>query len=99
MLFYNIVSTCIFSYRHLGMDPFVNIAWKCQARIEGNGSLGCIGLNPRSCCVDLLIYMKTHMHLFMCSATPFFCTKINCFLSMYFIFSQKSTVVEIQAAS
>lgn len=57
------------------MDPFVNIAWKCQAHIEGNWSLDCIGSNSLSCCVDLLIHMKTHMHLFMCSTTLFFVQK------------------------
>lgn len=57
------------------MDPFVNIAWKCHAHVEGDWGLRCIGSSPLNCCVDLLIYMKSHIHLFMCSSTPFFVQK------------------------
>lgn len=99
MLSYNMLSTYIFKCKHLGMNPFENIAWKWQAQVESSWGLRCTGPSPLSCYVDLLIYMKTHIHLFMCSTIPFLVKDINYFLSAYFIFSHKSTAVEIQAAS
>lgn len=77
------------------MNPFENIAWKWQAQVESSWGLRCTGPSPLSCYVDLLIYMKTHIHLFMCSTIPFLVKDINYILSAYFIFSHKSTA-EIQ---
>lgn len=78
------------------MDPFINIVCKCQAHIEDNGFE--ISWIKHTQFLRRFADLHENSPLFVCPTTKFFCTKKNCFLSTYFIFSHKSIAVKIWAA-